>query len=465
MHKMICLLLLSVSLLNSAQKEQVEKEGELDMVQADDQVGVPAVVSNKVDEQIEEGDVDSQDDQEISEPAEAMLLKEASAEDKQEKAGILPLNKATGKKEEALSMPSLDQDDQESDSLIDSEKAQSDKASFTPSITDDHEYEDENEDEDREHGDNKERVDDRQKGIDTVSLQEGQGNWLFKKIWWERAEIKFDKLRQVVESVMSFRMAFFDQRAELNKAIIDPFLLKIGAEQGSLRQAIEGHLALLEKERADAGSLNEEERSLVEIIKKEKNKLLEIKTLVEHVLKLNFEIDTSLGVLMQQVNRARSYENQAWDNFREIARVLNDKKAREIYYAIDMLYKNTKQVLRYIETDFKQHFSATMGAIDEEIGVVNLRIKELNAKGLELTKELGKVVQRQRQEKKADAGKQQNTDNISAKAPEQKKQDVVDQESNSWIYTIFVAPFVAVWNGITSMLSMVGSFFGIGNQE
>src|SRR5579864_2839891 len=25
-------------------------------------------------------------------------------------------------------------------------------------------------------------------GIDTVSLEDAQGNWLFKKIWWERAE-------------------------------------------------------------------------------------------------------------------------------------------------------------------------------------------------------------------------------------------------------------------------------------
>src|SRR5689334_7513565 len=30
-------------------------------------------------------------------------------------------------------------------------------------------------------------------GIDTVSLEDAQGNWLFKRVWWERAEDRYGK--------------------------------------------------------------------------------------------------------------------------------------------------------------------------------------------------------------------------------------------------------------------------------
>src|SRR5438105_2755246 len=42
-------------------------------------------------------------------------------------------------------------------------------------------------------------------GIDTVSLEDPQGNWLFKKIWWERAETLYGKIREAVTSIWESR--------------------------------------------------------------------------------------------------------------------------------------------------------------------------------------------------------------------------------------------------------------------
>ena len=38
-------------------------------------------------------------------------------------------------------------------------------------------------------------------GIDTVSLEDPQGNWLFKRIWWERAE---DAMKKYVRLLMQY---------------------------------------------------------------------------------------------------------------------------------------------------------------------------------------------------------------------------------------------------------------------
>src|SRR5579872_3599284 len=49
-------------------------------------------------------------------------------------------------------------------------------------------------------------------GIDTVSLEEPQGNWLFKRIWWERAEERYEKIRNLVTAIWESRTQFFNKR-------------------------------------------------------------------------------------------------------------------------------------------------------------------------------------------------------------------------------------------------------------
>src|ERR1700733_9711008 len=69
-------------------------------------------------------------------------------------------------------------------------------------------------------------------GIDTVSLEDPQGNWLFKRIWWERAEERYEKIRLLVDAIWESRTIFFIKRNELDRNVLDPFYLNIGVSQG-----------------------------------------------------------------------------------------------------------------------------------------------------------------------------------------------------------------------------------------
>jgi len=59
---------------------------------------------------------------------------------------------------------------------------------------------------------------------------------------------------------------------------------------------------------------------------------------------------------MSQINMCRQYEQEGWQYLRSIAREVSDKAARDHYYAIDTVWKNVKNVQRYVEGEFSAHF-------------------------------------------------------------------------------------------------------------
>ena len=45
------------------------------------------------------------------------------------------------------------------------------------------------------------------KGIDTVDINEPKGNWLYKRIWWEKAERTYEKIKQLTDKYFSLNLA------------------------------------------------------------------------------------------------------------------------------------------------------------------------------------------------------------------------------------------------------------------
>ena len=47
------------------------------------------------------------------------------------------------------------------------------------------------------------------KGIDTVDIAQPKGNWLYKRIWWEKAERLYEKIKQLANEISESRIVFF----------------------------------------------------------------------------------------------------------------------------------------------------------------------------------------------------------------------------------------------------------------
>ena len=289
-------------------------------------------------------------------------------------------------------------------------------------------------------------------GIDTVSLEDPQGNWLFKRIWWERAEDRYGKIRDLVNSIWESRTTFFVQRNDLDKKVLDPFYLSIGMGQGELQVILSELDEFFKKERDKDGDLNDQERTLYTTLEEEQEAFRQLKADVESISNLDQAVDAALGTLMDQINKARQLEKQAWENFKEIAHVLSDVKAREVYYMMDGAGKNIKNISMYLEKDFTNHFERLVSEAKKHTTRVLDQIKSLKEKGVDFKRQVDRLAQQEEQDRQAKAAQeaQEEEDMVKAKP---KKQGWVDWAMSLpgkiWesIVSLVTIPYTMIFGG------------------
>lgn len=238
-------------------------------------------------------------------------------------------------------------------------------------------------------------------GIDTVELQDAQGNWLFKRLWWERAEDKYEKIRKQVASIMESRGQFFEKRTDAEKDIFDKLYQEIGFERGELDELINRLIDRMNRLREREGTLDEKEREFYAQLQAEKKSLDVIKANVNTIYALEGSIDEVVSRLMETINKVRQYEQDAWQNFKDIARVLDDRKAKEMFYKIDAIWRNVTSLKEYIETRLSSHFDQLLAKSTQETNRVAQSLAELKEKGLDLQKQEEAILQYERDKEAA----------------------------------------------------------------
>lgn len=225
-------------------------------------------------------------------------------------------------------------------------------------------------------------------GLHTVGKNDPEGNWLFKRIWWEKSKNIYGKMRDRVDKIVESRMHFFKERVKLDSQYTDPFYANIGFDQGVLTEMVNHLLELIKIDRAQVAALSAKELEQYNMLMEEKNKLAALQAAVSDVKQLDDALDDALQNLMQQVNLARSYERQAWQLLEAIAEELSDKKAREHYYVVATLWRNVKNIGNYIIGPFSQHFFEVGTKVVQQIKAVEDLIAELKIKGVEFNKQV-----------------------------------------------------------------------------
>jgi hypothetical protein len=222
------------------------------------------------------------------------------------------------------------------------------------------------------------------KGINTVDLEESRGNWLFKRIWWERAEKKYEKIRLLVEKIIDSRMEFFEKRTRTDREILDPFYHTMGMDQGEMKTIVGQLIAQLQQERDKDGVLNAQERDLLQLLTSEKKSIEQLQGYVATITKLDVELDEALNKLLEQINAIRRYERDAWQQFKDIARVLSDTKARELYAHMEVVLANIQEVQEYLQEPFKEHFDHIINMITTHVDFIKNTVQALKEKGIDL---------------------------------------------------------------------------------
>ena len=275
-------------------------------------------------------------------------------------------------------------------------------------------------------------------GLDTVSVREPEGNWLLKRIWWEKSQKKYEKIKDLVSKIIESRTPFFEKSNELEKKVLNPFYSSIGLKGGQLLEIVNALLEKIKQDRAENITLDEKEREFLELVKEEESNLKQIETDINGIKSLDDAINQDLEKLGLQINRSRKYEDNAWQLFNAIAKELSHKKARELYYKMDALWQNVKSIDEYIKDAFSNHFDLIIENANSQVDRVKGTFDKFKDKGLDLKKKYkelfvkkdNKELEKEKIEAEAAAA--------AAKAEEEK--EALEQE---------VGIFGSIWNGIT----------------
>jgi hypothetical protein len=285
-------------------------------------------------------------------------------------------------------------------------------------------------------------------GIDTVNLEEPRGNWLFKKIWWGRAESKYEKIRTVFENILESRIVFFTKRSTVDRDLFAPFYFEIGMSNGELQDIVSQLMTHIERERKREGELSPTSKRVVDTLISEKKSLESISASVIAVNKLDLDIDETLKKLMEQIDRARRYEQDAWKNFKDIGRVLSDKKARELYYQMDTAYNNIKDIQEYVGQALIVHLDRLVGAAKNQTEKIKTNIDGMKKKGHDLRNLVDQISNK--------------IENKPAPVEETEEQETEEQEEQGFFGSIFStvkSGIVSVWDSVVYIVTLPFSWF------
>jgi hypothetical protein len=218
--------------------------------------------------------------------------------------------------------------------------------------------------------------------IDTVDLESPEGNWLLKKIWWEKSQNLYGKIRSTVDQIADARMHFYDQHVRIDRDVLDPFYSAVGFDQGQLTEIANTLTAELEKKRQKRGSLDEKELEYYTTVINAKTTIENFKAAVQSISQLSNDMGDALVKLAEQLNKVRAYEGEAWRLLTAIGIELNDKKAREYYYGVLTQWQNIKDIDAYIFGPYSQHFSQLVKALQTQTKTIKDSLEDLKNKGI-----------------------------------------------------------------------------------
>lgn len=287
------------------------------------------------------------------------------------------------------------------------------------------------------------------KGIDTVDVQEPKGNWLYKRIWWEKAERTYEKIKQLTDKLIDLRMDFFVKRNQIDRLLIE-FYSDVGFKHGELKELMDYLTLQLEQERKEEGSLDEKEREILATLNQEKKSIEHMQQGLQTLGKIDQAVEDALLKLIEQLNQAKFYEQQSWEIFKAINRELSDKKARELFYTMDTYWRNLNSINAYLSDAFAKYFEQLVQKLQQESDKIKTTVQALSEKGISL---------------QAQSIAMRKECKMPAKEDEEAKQVEEPAGFFGGVWRIVMAPFNAIGSLFGGMYEWVSSLFGGSSED
>ena len=232
-------------------------------------------------------------------------------------------------------------------------------------------------------------------GADNVNLSENQigvqGNWVKKREWLKSSYVINDEIQNIVAQIQTMPKQYKDQFDLIDKQL-DEFYKTQGFNQansasmfGSIKKYLDNRKKFY-KEQLKSGVTTQGEIDLDELlreIKDLKHQSEQLRLDIKSIYDLDRSIDERLKKLDELVKLAYDESNKASLMVEEIWNIIDDKKARTIYYQLkgDSLEK-VNAIKKYVTQTLWQDFTNFIELMKTQMSKVSTSITELESKGL-----------------------------------------------------------------------------------
>lgn len=226
--------------------------------------------------------------------------------------------------------------------------------------------------------------DDEQIGLDTLNV-DSSGNWLEKRIWYQKGEQLFEVIRTNLQKASDLRMKFVHEVNQIGHKI-DDFDEAMGFEKGEIDEMLIAVLQdLANQEQIRGGDLSSSERNIKSKVQVEQKHFEALSKDLKLIGDLDEQIDKTMMKAFKEIDTCRGLETRAWNNFKEIGQELDDKKARVLYYEMENFHKNIEQKMTYLQNNLLPYLqNQLVSKVDETIGQIKTAIQAFDSKGLSL---------------------------------------------------------------------------------
>lgn len=281
--------------------------------------------------------------------------------------------------------------------------------------------------------------------LDTIDVEDG-GNWLIKRQAVEGMIDIIEEIDALFTKIIESRFEFLVQRNQANKEF-DLFTQTIGFDLGSLDQLLSTLFEHLAKEQEQEGDLSQDERELQSSLQEQKKELEVMQEAVQKILARDAKIDEAVMSIEQQINVARSYQNQAWRNFQAVKMVWSEEKAQELYQKTEGLLNNLRSIYQtWLKGDLQRYVTDLIQSSRADMQKIKDNIALLKEKGLDLKERSAQIEAAETAEQVQEAIEEKIEE---IQKPKKEKQGIVSRA-----FSILTAPFTWLW-------SMVKAIFGI----
>jgi hypothetical protein len=223
-----------------------------------------------------------------------------------------------------------------------------------------------------------------------------QGNWVKKKNWLLKSYEINNNIYNLATQIEQTKK-IYKEKYDAIDAELDKFYKDLGIEHGKLQEMFEGVEQYLEKKKKkDILEMTSQTEKLSDPEKELRKKMEILETQIAGMkdelkqLGLNMEaisdVDKSLTARLQKVDEqitfAMTSAETAKIKVESLWDIIDDKKARDIYYAVLNIESSLKSILDYLKDVLAKDFDSVIQTTKTQISGANSGIKGLESKGL-----------------------------------------------------------------------------------